>query len=298
MPKSILLVSVIFLVASCNSKSDNLSAFVFPSGGFSYPEFVSIQDSAFYIYQYKDSLSPLDSLDAANFGEHFLSSFDEPNLSIQPGETVVFRFTYQDNSRYPIIINVTPTKIVVKEGKSGWLYPGFDIEKLTIDEKEKLICYEWYLRTGHKKMNNPLLKPYLDSLFDRYPKMGSVEAFVALRKKAEIPKPSKFDYKKSIVHISERQFEELALEISNSGFWRMAKDEWCKNVPMDYTSLTLEVNTPKQYKIVTYPSCPDDTSKLILAFQKIVDLARLNNKIELLWGGSVRSIDIPEVPLN
>jgi hypothetical protein len=254
------------------------------------------------MYQYKDSLLVLDSLDAAEYGRYFLTAFDEPNLSIAPRQKTVFRFIYESWLSHPIVINLTADQITVKQGISGWLYPDFNIDRLSAREQEQLRRAEWYFRTGYEKIKNPRWHSYFDSVFKLYPHLADIETYKRLHQRGEIPIRAKYQYAQKIIPISRQQYNSTVSAITASGFWRMPRESGCEYPPMDGAGFILEANTDTQYKIVSSPSCPDDYRKFTLACQDLVNLAGLEKQIKLIWDGGTISADsstfVPEVPLE
>jgi len=275
----------------------------FPPGGLNYPTDIATGDSSFYIYQYKDSLSIEDSLEAADYGRYFLHGYDEPNLSIKPQEELVFRFTCEISNSYPIVINLKMNQLIVKERVKGWLYPVFDNERLSKSEQKQLQYSELYFRlSGEKKKIDLKRRPYLDSLIKIYPKLTDVSAYQELKNKAALKAPEKLQYSIKIVPISPEKFNQLVSLINESGFWTMRKESWCEFPPNDGSYFKLEANTASHYKIVGSPSCENDNRKFTLACQEIINAAGMTKQLPLIWDGKTStiydSIKIPDVKIR
>ncbi len=100
-----------------------------------------------------------------------------------------------------------------------------------------------------------------------------------------------FEYQSEDIPISENTFQTLIKLINQSDFWQLPFEVSCNNVPTDADQITLEANTKNRYKVVTWLSCPGDTSALNLACQKIINAAGLGKEIKLIWDGSVIASD-------
>ena len=89
----------------------------YPPGGYDYPKQVSDKDTNYYYCAIRDKESRRDSFrDAWAFIT--FRAFDEPNLSLRPVATDVFRLTYSEAlDPTPYLIILKPGEILVKTGK-------------------------------------------------------------------------------------------------------------------------------------------------------------------------------------
>src|SRR5579871_3048681 len=99
-----------FLIAACGSRVR------YPKGGYAYAKHLEENDTEFYFVPLRNKESRRDSLhDAGSFG--FWRSIDEPNLSLRPRETDVFRFAYSEALNPTLyIIRLMPSEMIVRIG--------------------------------------------------------------------------------------------------------------------------------------------------------------------------------------
>ncbi len=267
----------------------------YPDGGFDYPQNIADKDTSFYFYQLKNIESPKDAFQDT-YAYLFFQPFDEPNLSIKPQAKETFRLTYSTAFGESIIIIVKEDSIIVKKGSPVDLYDN-DTSRLSEIEKFhlRLLRQRFPIDTTGKRMH---VNHYLDSVTKLYPQLLDPAYYHKLYEKTIVRNANKFTYPVARLSLAKQKYDSLIQQIYSSGFWSLPYKIECKDPPFDEDGFTLEANTKKKYKIVSVGGCPGDTTKFTKACQKIVDLAKLNKEISLVWEGktiTVDSVDFPEV---
>ena len=268
----ILLTNILFV--SCETKIS------YPKGGFDYPAHIAPKDTNFYYYQLK-KIEPIKDQFQDSYEYLFFKAFDEPNLSIKPQPTETFRLTCGAALGESTIIIVTPILITIKKGAPVVNYEK-DSTRFTAIEKFhfQLLESRFPIDTSGK---NPFVKHYLDSLTKLYPELIDPAYYHKLYDKSYILKSDKFNYHMEKIPLTDIQFKSLIQEVNQSGFWTMPNEIECKNTPNDAGGFNLEANTKDKYQIVRLTNCPGNTSKFVKACQKIVQLAKMDKEINLVW---------------
>ena len=269
---SIIIISLLFL--ACQTLPE------YPEGGFEYPKSVTDNDTTLFYYQLKNVESKRDAFNYS-FAYLFYQSFEEPNLSIKPQHNETFRLSYSPVFNSSIIITLTEDQIIVKIGDPELFYKE-DTSALTDIEKFHLTILRRRFPIETSTLH-PLVKKYLDSLTNLYPQLLDSKYYYTLYKKSIARNSEKMTYTTKHLKITRQDYLSIVEDINSSGFWNMNYSIDCKAAPTDGYGFTLEANTRKKYKIVNVTGCPGDTSKLVKACQRMVDLAQMNNKINLIW---------------
>ena len=204
--------------------------------------------------------------------------------------------TYSTAFGNSVIIILTEDQILVKKGSPSILYRE-DTSRLTNIEKFhlNLLKRRFPIDTIGK---NPFVKHHLDSLTKLYPQLLDPTYYHKLYDKTISRNSQKFTYPVTKINLAKQQYDSLVEQINSSGFWTMNYRIDCQDPPMDGGCFTLEANTKKKYKIVSVGGCPDDTTKFTKACQKLIDFAKMNKEITLIWSGktiTVDSVDLPEI---
>jgi hypothetical protein len=92
--------------------------------------------------------------------------------------------------------------------------------------------------------------------------------------------------------LTKEQYSSLIQQINLSGFWAMPYRVECEDPAMDSDGFTLEANTKKKYKIVSVGGCPGDTTKFTKACQKLIDFAKMDKEMHLIWSGKTDTVEI------
>jgi hypothetical protein len=275
------LIILTLLFFSCQTQTK------YPEGGYSYPKNISNADTNFYYYPLKD-IEPIRDAFQDAYAYLFYQPFDEPNLSIKPQPKETFRLTYSTAFGSSVIITLTEDQIIVKKGSPYIIYDE-DTSHLTDIEKFhfKLLKRRFPIDTIGR---NSFVKHYLDSLIKQYPQLLDPTYYHKLYDKTIARNGKKFAYPVTKINLTKQQYSSLIQQINSSGFWTMNYRVDCEYPPMDGYGFTLEANTKKKYKIVSAGSCSDDTTKFTKACQQLIDFAKMNNEIRLVWKGTVDTI--------
>ena len=279
--RHLVLFGCIMIIAACNSNKP--AAIHFPEGGYSYIKTQTDDDSDFCWYPLKDSMSSKDSIKIAYWGYHFYKSFDEPNISLKPEKTTVFRLTYFDgslSSMRPIIITLKPNEIIVKEGLKGNPDPYPDTSKLNRIEKQHFVLLERYF-PFHDTTTNIWKRKYLDSIKKVHPQLTDPAYYRKLLEKSTIFGKDPFAYSTKRYLISTKTYIKLVTQINESGYWKLPYDNWCKSVPNDAAGFNLEANANGKFNIVRSVACYTDSSTFKKACQQLVNEAMFGKEIRL-----------------
>jgi hypothetical protein len=271
------------LLSACHSR------LTYPPGGYPYPKNPTAKDTQLYRYPLKDVESRRDSIsDASTYTDWRYTG--EPNLSLGPMPTDVFRFTYDqalDPTTY--IIRMTPREMTIRIGTPTEAFPYLPDTSLLNPLERRLI--------GLLERNYPIddtslhhsqaRRHYLDSMGRLYPQLYDPAYYIALRNR-EFPhvKPW-FNFTSRTLLLKPGDFEHLVSLINRSGYWQLPYEMPCPERPFDGWGYSLEANTAHQYNYVEAGSCIPDTSNFTKACQALVNFAGLERKIHLLQNPSI-----------
>ena len=267
-------VLLIIFLWSCNPSIQ------YPEGGYNYPAMMSASDTNFYFYPIKDLISRRDSF-IISYGHLFYQRFDEPNISLRPLPEETFRFTYEEVFGNTVIITITPNRIIIKEGNPGDIF-NHDESRFTKTENTHLYLLKKRFPIDTTEGSSKLRK-YLDSMIRLYPQLLDVAYYHSLYKRTIVNRNNKSAYSTTSLHLSNKQYYSLIHDINASGFWSLPQKISCSPVTTDGYGFIMEANTKMKYNIVRTNGCPGDTTKFTKACQKIIELAKLDKKIDLLW---------------
>jgi hypothetical protein len=266
------------LLASCHSR------LTYPPGGYPYPDHLTGKDTELYYYPIKDKEPRRDSMrDAQSYA--YWRAIGEPNLSLRPMPTDVFRFLYSealDQTLY--VITMTPTGISVRICTPTDVYYNLpDTSMLdTLERKLVRILDRNYPLDRQDPHISTWKRHYLDSLGRRYPQLYDPAYYLMLSKK-EFPltKP-RYTFTTKMISLKPDDFKHLVNTVNASGYWHLPPNLPCEEPPMDGWGYQLEVNTASQYNFVGAGSCDPDTSAFTKACQLLVHYAGLDKKINLV----------------
>ena len=124
---------VIFILFLCSCQSKTIR---YPQGGY---DFVSPGIDTFFLqYPMKSVLSHRDSARIAGQSYFYCKAFDEPNISLRPAKSPIFRFSYESTNQL-YFITLTPDNLTIKKWLSGHLFPEQgkkDTPKVTYSTQE------------------------------------------------------------------------------------------------------------------------------------------------------------------
>lgn len=249
----------------------------FPSGGHSYVKEVPVTEHNNYFYPIKYLLSRKDSLENAFYLPYFYSAFDEPNLSIRPTASPIFRLTFQSSYiGYVAVITLTDDKIIVKEKKTGHPNPYPDPDKLNSLEREHLLLLKRYYPVGeYSEISNR--KKLLDSIGLVYPKLHDPKYYFLLLDKSKAFDADSFMYITWTIPISQKLYRTLIDSFNQSGYWKMNYwERGCLGKTMHSDDFSLEAATPEKFQIVNFAECPEPP-----AFQRACEYLMRAGKVHL-----------------
>lgn len=269
----------------------------YPEGGHLYPENISGKDTNYFSYQLRDSMKPLYKW-RDDYSYMFYRAFNEPNLSIHPQPKETFRFVYSDAFGNSIIIVFNKDSLTVKKGNNTALYDQ-DTTRLTFIENLhlRILNRRFPIDTTGKK---PYVKRYLDSMVKLYPQLLDPEYYHKIYDKTIVATGIQFTPEVTKFPIAKQLYDSLVQTINVSGFWSMPWEIACESLSADGYGFHLEANTKRKYKIVKTISCPGDSSAFTKACQKIIDAAKMDKPINLVWkgGGNVIVDSVEIVPIE
>lgn len=267
----------------------------YPEGGFAYPENITGSDTNFYTYQLRDSMKPMEKW-RDDYSYIFYRAFNEPNLSIKPQPKETFRFFYGDAFGNSIIIVFNKDSITVKKGNPAGLYDQ-DTTRLSAIENIhlRILNRRFPIDTAGKK---PWVKSYLDSMVKLYPQLLDPEYYHKIYDKSRVSTGEKFTPEVTKFPLTKQQYNSLVQAINESGFWSMPWQIDCESRMADGYGFHLEANTRTKYKIVETIGCPDDSSALTKACQKIIDAVKMEKMPNLIWEGGATTVEVQDVELE
>jgi hypothetical protein len=254
---------MLLLISSCQVvKLKNIQ---FPEGGYPYAKHVLPNEQDFYFYPVRDVIPRKDSVLAAIHQPKLHKGFDEPNLSLRPPKSPIFRLTFEAGLGYIAFLTLTPDSIIVKEIRADTTKSNSDEETLNSLEKEHLrLLGMHYLMDEYKGRLSR--KRYLDSLTTVYPQLLDPRYYLSLLHKEYDFDLKTSGYRQWTVAISKRKYRKLVTSINQSGYWKMKYLELrCPGEKMHPSSYSFEAATPDKYQVVIYMDCKETTS-----FQRVM----------------------------
>jgi hypothetical protein len=252
----------------------------YPHGGYDYPKDLPDKDTNLY-HQQLQGLIPERIAFYDTYLYLFYQPYNEPNLSIRPQPKETFRITYRTAFHDAVIISFNEDSLTVKKNNGTYRYKT-DTTGLTAIEKVHLALLDrWYpIDTLTYK---PWRKRYFDSLVKLYPQLPDRAYYHKLIEKTIAYSDEKFSFETTKYPITKEQYKSLVEGINTSGFWSLPYHIDCAASIADGVEFTFEANTKKKYKVVWVFSCPNDTSNFHKACQKIVEAAKMDEEVQLVW---------------
>ena len=228
----------------------------------------------------------------ACYDYEFYQLLNEANLSIKSLSHKTYRLTYSTAFGEFVIISLADNFLTVKEGNTGDLYVE-DTFQLTSTQNLhlKLLNKRYPIDTSGK---NPRQNQYLSSMVKLYPKLLETSYYHYLYQKSHSLSKEIFSFKTKRIALTSEEFKALINEIDSSGFWKLPYKIECNVDIADGDGFGLDANTEKKYQTVSVQGCPDDTTRFTKTCQKIINYARLDKKINLIWNWDI-SIDTSAV---
>lgn len=269
------------LFISCNNDTP-----IEITGGFNYPQNIDNKDTNYYFYPLKN-IEPARDAFWDTYVYALFQPFKEPNLSIKPLTEETYRLTYQEAFGKTIIFSLTKHFITVKKGYPH-LHEEDTIQLTGIERFHFRVLRKFPLDTSSK---SPQRKHYYDSLTKLYPRLLDAAYFHSIYEKTLVPVNEKFDYSFRRYSITSQQYNSIIQHIKSSGFWQMPYTLKCEYPSADGAGFVLEANTSKKYGIVRAKDCPDDSSEFTKACQEIINMARMDKEVNLIWDGSIDTLN-------
>jgi len=284
--KYLLFISFILFTSACNERNNTDH----PSGGYEFSKHIT--DKEFYHYPLIGKISRRDSFDIAYADGYFFRSFKEPNISLQPADTPIFRLAFKGNY-YSYIISLTEYAIVVKMNYSGRYWPEVDTDKLTETER-------WHFNILRKEFPLDEARPYdvppapppppdqleeyqqkqkkHDSIMKNTPKLLYPGYYDFLLKKVAVNTRDTFSFSTKTIKINKDEFKRIAGLINRSGYWKMTYKKNYSGVS-DPSFYLLEANNGTRYNtVVTEDAFQDE--ELGNACAALIKMAKINGQAE------------------
>ena len=285
----------LLLAAACHSRM------TYPPGGYPYPTGLKGRDTEFYRCPIRTRETRQDSMRDAIFYEDWKAT-GEPNLSLRPMPTDVFRFVYGEalNPTF-YIIRMTPYEMTVRIGT-----PTAALEQLPdtsllapLDLRLYRILERNYpiddTSIHHRR------RRFLDSMGHIYPQLYNPSYYLSVRNREYPHSKPWYRFTSRTIALKPGDFDKLVSTINNSHYWQLPFDIEQEAV-MDGCGYSLEANTSDQYNYVGTGGACSDTGAFAKACQALVDFAGLQKKISLVWipkkDTSKRPVVIQDVQLE
>jgi hypothetical protein len=272
---SIFFTSMVFVCLLITGRYGNVEI-NYPKGGYDYPKNINSTDMNHYSYPIRNLMGTRDSFYSCYYGHYWGMAYKEPNISIKPQDEDMFRLIYETAFGGDVIFILTKNEIIVKQPKKGSPYPEYDSTKLTAIQRDhyQLLKLRFPLEPGYKR---------IDSLLKLYPKLNDPAYYRYLLDKSEILKKDTFTYAMKRVSVSRSLYLKLVRLMNASGYWELPYKINCDAGVADGYGFILEANTRSKYNYVGASSCPGDISKFREACQAIIDAAKVDKKITVIW---------------
>ena len=268
----------ILLITACHGPAR------YPAGGYPYPEHIANKDTALYYYPIKNKESRRDSMWDALTNSDW-RAIGEPNLSLRPMPTDVFRFLYSEALNPTLyILTMTPTQLSVRMCRPNDTFDNLPDTSLldTLERRLIRILNRNYPLDEKNPGVLPAKRHYLDSMGHLYPQLYDPAYYIRVRNKEFPHSKPWYTFTTKTIPLKPAAFKHLITVINASGYWHLPFKIPCESPPMDGWSYQLEANTAYQYNLVSAGSCDPDTSAFAKACQELVHYAGLDDKIHLV----------------
>jgi hypothetical protein len=215
------------------------------------------------------------------------AAVSEPNLSLRPLLTPVFRLYYTGYREGGLIITLTPTEITVKRFDSLNQKYLTDTSRLDSLERWQITFFDKYF--GTDRPNDTAIRKqhrhhYIDSIEKKYPQLNDLSYYWQLIRKELVSDTGAFPYTMVKSPITTGEYHSFVNRLNASGYWQMPYKRECNEAIADGPAyLALEANTPEKYNFVSGYVCPNDTIDFYKACQELVRYAKLDKEFGLLW---------------
>jgi hypothetical protein len=260
---------------------------IYPDGGYAFINTDTIEDKSFPFFPVRDSMDVYDSLTGIFYETTIRILFHEPNISLKPAETEIFRLHISGFSIPYYFFTLTNGKIIAKKSLSYEIYSD-NKKKLT---KLELFHYE-YLKTNspmvygkEKAFTKTRRQLYADSLVKLYPELKSIHYYIYLFRKANYPLPDSFKYETKIITLPKVVYTDLIRILNKSEYWKLPLHLECNDVGVatDGYGFSLEANYGEKYNYVSASYCPIMSTNFSKACQEIINYAHYEKEIRVAW---------------
>jgi hypothetical protein len=245
---------------------------------------VTTNDSSFPYFPLKDKMPKRDSFNNSFYAPAFLSVFEEPNISLRPATSPVYRFIFQCQTSPAYIVNITEDAIIIKEGKQVSYLTAINTLSNPKDDSLLGIFKSKYPIKMNDSSLNDNARRNLDSLISIYPELLSKSYYDSLIHEAYLPLAKPFKYKAERKPIKHEEFIELQNLFIRHGYWSMPFNIRCENPPNDGCTFSLEANNVSNYNIVKAGNCNDQPTGFDSICHAIINAAGLTGKILIKSG--------------
>jgi hypothetical protein len=280
-------VGILFLFTILRCKNEPI---IYPDGGYAFINTDTIKDKSFPYFPIRDSVDIYDSL-AGIFHETTIRTlFNEPNISLEPAKTEIFRLSISGFSIPYYFFTLTDRTIIAKKGLDFEIYSN-NKSKLTPLEKfhyEYLSVNSYMIYEKSDSLKKTRRQLYADSLVKIYPELKSVPYFIYLFQKVNYPISKSFKYETRTISLSNDIYKNLIGKINKSGYWKLPLHLECDNggEATDGYGFSLEANYGKKYNRVGSSYCPNELTDFTQACQQIINYAHYENEITIDYKAS------------
>jgi hypothetical protein len=256
----------------------------YPDGGYDYVAKINKEDSSFWYLPAKDSMPSEDSFLVAYHLPILSKAFNEPNVSLGPAPSEIFRFYFSGLGGEEIFITLTRNEIIIKQGKAGELYV-YDPSQLTEQESILMNLLDRHFPI-HKKNHSAKRQRFLDSMVAIHPQLLDAKYYARLCDKVYRPGKNPFTFSTKKSRIATSTFKRWVDTLNASGYWNYPYDHKCvgSGSSTHVAGYILEANTSHKYNVVRNHTCPCDTSAYVRACTQLATLAGMEKEFDLIWG--------------
>lgn len=251
---------------------------IYPEGGYPYPDDLTGKDTLSYRYAIRDIESRQDSMfDACSYEDW--ESTDEPNLSLRPMPTDVFRLVYGESLDATLyIIRLTPTHMIVRIGTPTDYYLHLPDTNLLTPLDRTLVRILEYNFPVEDTTRHRHRRRYLDSMGGLYPQLFSRSYYVKVWNKEHPHSKPWWNFTSKSIALKPGEFQHFVSLINQSDYWQLPIGGPPHEAAMDGCSYSLEANTTDRYNFVQTGGIPD-TGSFAKACQALVDFAGIKKEV-------------------
>jgi hypothetical protein len=266
---------LLLLLAACHSR------ITYPPGGYAYPGHVADKDTNFYYYPVKDVLPRRDSF-YDSYRYLFYKSVNEPNLSLKPLPSPVYRFWYSGFEKGNYMISLTQNEITVKKirNNDSIVASHRDTCRLTPLERLHVKILDKDFPIDEKNPHrSPRHHAWLDSMGRVYPQLYDPVYYRSILQK-ENENRANFSYTIRKINITAETFARLVHQIDTSGYWKFPPKPAIPEAGFDASGFVLEANTSEKYNMVEGCFCGGDTfSRIASIWDELLKASGIYNEI-------------------